>query len=145
MATGSKKRMGRFAIQFVVANYADRVTAQRGLLEASKVRRLKIRGVVDCGAVRLVLPKKVVDRLGLTATGKVEVRYADGRTATKDTVEGVYLDIMGRHDTFSAIVEPGRRSALIGAIVLEALDYLVDCTHQKLVPRDPKIIISEID
>jgi hypothetical protein len=34
---------------------------------------------------------------------------------------------------------------LIGAIVLEALDLLVDCRTQTLRPRDPKEIIAEIE
>ncbi len=45
----------------------------------------------------------------------------------------------------NAVVEPDRESALVGAIVLEALDLLVDCTHQRLVPRDPRYVVSEIE
>jgi hypothetical protein len=33
----------------------------------------------------------------------------------------------------------------IGAHVLEELDFLVDCEKQRLVPRDPKFIVSEIE
>jgi hypothetical protein len=51
----------------------------------------------------------------------------------------------GRDSVFNAIVEPARESALIGAIVLEDLDFLVDCTGQRLVPRDPKQIVSEAE
>jgi hypothetical protein len=29
--------------------------------------------------------------------------------------------------------------------VLEDLDLLVDCAHQRLVPRDPRFVISEIE
>jgi hypothetical protein len=46
---------------------------------------------------------------------------------------------------FNAVVEPDRDSALIGAIVLEDLDFTIDCTRQTLAPRDPKQIISEIE
>lgn len=46
---------------------------------------------------------------------------------------------------FNAIVEPQRDSALIGAIVLEDLDLIVDCTTQQLVPRDPERIVSAIE
>ena len=46
---------------------------------------------------------------------------------------------------FSAIVEPVRDSVLIGAIVMEELDFLVDCERQQLVPRDPEQIVSEIE
>ena len=87
----------------------------------------------------------VTRQLGLASSGKVKVRYADGRIATRDTVEGVYVEIQGRHGIFTAIVEPNRQAALIGAIVLEDLDYLVDCMNQRLVPRDPKMIFSEIE
>jgi hypothetical protein len=46
---------------------------------------------------------------------------------------------------FAAVVEPKRRSALIGAIVLEDLDFVVDGTGQKLVPRDPRFVVSELE
>jgi predicted aspartyl protease len=137
-------RVGRFSVEFNVANFADIANAREGVLQPDKVRRQTISGVVDCGATQLVLPLAVVKRLGLKSSGKVKVRYADERTTLRDMVEGVYIEILGRHSVFSAIVEPKRRSALIGAIVLEALDLLVDCTNQRLVPRDPKYVISEI-
>jgi hypothetical protein len=44
---------------------------------------------------------------------------------------------------FDATVEPKRKTALIGALVLEALDFLVDSRHERLVPRDPKRIVAE--
>ena len=57
----------------------------------------------------------------------------------------VHLCYAERDSVFNAIVEPARDSALIGAIVLEDLDLMVDCTGQRLVPRDPKQIISEAE
>ena len=102
-------------------------------------------GVVDSGASDLVLPQAVVRQLGLRSTDQVEVRYADGRTATRDLVDGVDVLILGRHALFSAVVEPKRRTALVGAIVLEALDLLVDCRTQTLQPRDPTGIVAEIE
>jgi hypothetical protein len=78
----------------------------------------------------LVLPQAVVKRLGLRLGDKINVRYADGRRAQPRESEGAYLELLGRHDTFKALVEPKRDTALIGAIVLEALDLLVDCSQQ---------------
>jgi hypothetical protein len=71
--------------------------------------------------------------------------YADGRKRTRDTAEDAQVEIQGRHGTYTAIVEPTRREASIGAIVLEGLDFLVDCPHQRLVPRGPRFIVSEIE
>lgn len=137
--------MGRFAVEIEVANNDDVVEALRGHLDPAKVRKQKIKGVVDSGAARLVLPASVVKQLGLRVTGKIKVRYADRRASRRSQVEGVYLELLGRHSVFNATVEPKRDTALIGAIVREDLDLLVDCTHQRLYPRDPRFVVSEIE
>ena len=73
------------------------------------------------------------------------VHYADGRRAQREGADGVYVQLLGRHGTFSAIVEPRRKTALVGAIVLEDLDLLVDCKSQRVVPRDPHGAIHEVE
>jgi hypothetical protein len=73
------------------------------------------------------------------------VRYADGRTAEREVVRRLHLRYGDRESIFSAVLEPGRESALIGAIVMEDLDLIVDCSNQRLMPRDPRHIISEVE
>jgi predicted aspartyl protease len=137
--------MGRFAVEMEVANNRDLVKAEDGDLPEEKVRRLRIRGIVDSGATRLVLPKAIADQLGLKPTGKAAVRYAAGRSAVRSVVDNVHVTLLGRSSIFKAALEPKRESALIGAVVLEDLDFLVDSTYQRLVPRDPKMIVSEAE
>ena len=137
--------MGRFSVEFVVANNDDLALVRRGLLAKDQVRRHTAKGVVDCGAARLVLPQALVKELGLPLSDKIKVKYADGRRAQRGQAEGAYVELLGRHSTFTAVVEPKRKTALIGAIVLEALDLLVDCRHQRVIPRDPKGPIYEIE
>ncbi|HEV2950328.1 MAG TPA: aspartyl protease family protein [Gemmataceae bacterium] len=145
MKTKGAKKMGRFAVEFEVANNDDMAAARRGSMVSGQVRRVTIRGVVDSGATRLVLPGRVIDKLGLIPTGKVRVRYANNARAVRDAVKGVFVKLLGRDGVFTAVVEPKRRSAFIGAIVLEDLDFVVDCTTQKLVPRDPRFVVSELE
>jgi len=145
MKRGGAKGMGRFSVEVELANNDDVVLAHLGQIKPAKVRRVTLQGVIDTGATRLVLPKRVVQELGLRKTGEVGVRYADGREATRPLVDGVHLEMLGRFSVFKAMVEPRRTEALVGAIVLEDLDFLVDSTHQRLVPRDPKMIISEAE
>jgi hypothetical protein len=57
----------------------------------------------------------------------------------------VFLKLLGRDDTFSAVVEPKRTTSLVGSIVLEALDLLVDCKNQRVFPRDPRSPVYEIE
>lgn len=137
--------MGRFSVEVELANDEDLIRAKAGLITDSQVRRERIRAVVDSGATRLVIPEPISRRLGLQAKGTVQVRYADGRTAHKDVVERVRLTFGDRDSVFNAIVEPSRESALLGAIVMEDLDLIIDCTTQQLVPRDPKQLTSEIE
>jgi predicted aspartyl protease len=135
MKSGGSAKMGRFKVQIEIANNDDLVLAKTGHLAPDKVRRTIIDGVVDSGAVRLVLPQKVAEDLGLSKVGTIGVRYADQRRAKRTKVGNVWLKYLGREEVFSAIVEPKRKDALIGAIVLEGLD----------LPRDPKGIIAEIE
>jgi predicted aspartyl protease len=137
--------VGRFSIDVEVANNGDLELMYRGLLPPDQVRRETIQGVVDSGAAMLVLPQAVVKRLGLRLGNTVQVRYADGRRAQRREAKGVFLKLLGRDDTFTAIIEPRRQNALIGAIVLEALDLLVDSRTQRVVPRDPSGAIYEIE
>ena len=137
--------LGRFSVEFEVANHEDVIRARDGTLPPDQVRRETIQGVVDSGATRLVLPQAVVKRLGLPLGNKIIVRYADGRRAERAGAKEVYLKLLGRDGTFTAVVEPRRKTALVGAIVLEDLDLVVDCTAQRLVPRDPRGLTSEIE
>jgi clan AA aspartic protease len=140
-----KGKMGRFSVEILVTNNHDVHSAADGTLSADQVRSVRIQGVVDSGAADLVLPKSVVKQLGLQEAGTAKVRYADHRTATRAIVEEARVEILGRHGTFRALVEPARDTALIGAIVLEVLDLVVDCRTKKLRKRDPRWVLSEIE
>ena len=144
-ATKQDNVMGRFSVEMKITKAQELAAASLGKLATDKIRHATLTGVVDTGATRLVLPEKVVTQLGLPKSGKINVRYADGRRAKREVVAYVQVEIQGRSSVFSAVVEPGRRDALIGAIVLEELDFVADCTGQKLVPRDPKGLFAEIE
>jgi predicted aspartyl protease len=139
------KKMGRVSVALDVSNNRDIVAVELGTLQPDKVRHARIQGVVDSGAVHLVLPASVARELGLASRRTIKVRYADGREAIRDTVSNVYVELLGRDAVLPAVVEPRRKDALIGAIVLEALDLLVDCITQRLIPRDPTTMITEIE
>lgn len=138
------KDVGRFKVEIELANNDDMAAVRRGNLAADEVRRVKIQGVVDSGASHLVLPSAVAKQLGIPVTDKVQVRYANGSAARRGRVEGIHLELQGRHGIFNAILEPKRETVLIGAIVLEELDFLIDCKKTQLYPRDPKYVITEI-
>jgi predicted aspartyl protease len=140
-----KEEMSRFSVQFAVANFGDVYSLPPGAPVLGNVKHLVLSGVVDSGAAYLVLPKHVADELELVPLGETTVRYADHRKEKRQRVGGVWLELNGRSGVYAAIVEPNRTDALIGAIVLEDLDLLVDCKNQRLYPRDPDMILAEIE
>src|SRR5579863_594762 len=144
MVSAAEPGMGRFSVEVELANDADLVRAQAGIIKPEQVRRERILGVVDSGATRLVIPTAVAERLGFDITSNMRAPYADGRTAERPVAERIRLTYGDRGSVFNAIVEPNRDSALIGAIVLEDLDLIIDCGKQTLLPRDPDNIVSEI-
>ena len=139
------KEMGRVIVEVELASNQDLILANCGFMRPEEVRRVRVNGVVDTGATRLVLPQAVVDQLGLEQSGEMKVRYADNRTASRRLVKNVYLKLLDRESIFNAIVEPDRADALIGAIVMEDLDLVVDCAAQKVRYRDPDGLLSEIE
>lgn len=140
-----RRLMGRFSVQLVVANNREILQAEPDVPIPDGVKHLVLSGVVDSGAARLVLPQQAADELQLQTHGETTVRYADGRRERRQVVSNVWLQLLGRDGVFSAVVETGREDALIGAIVLEELDLLVDCTSQALRPREADFILTEIE
>ena len=122
----------RHGVVCFISNYSwldgaeDLVRVKDGTLAPDKVRRLRIAGAVDTGSTFLMLPAQAAKQLGVPSAGKVGVRYADRRRGSKSVVENVRVDLLGRHGNFKAILETNRTDVLIGAIVLEDLDLLVD-------------------
>ena len=138
-------RVRQVPIRFHVTNDEDLIRAEHGRIARNQVRRMLIKGAVDPRVCHLVLPEPAVKRLGLRRVGKVKVLKRGRQTAKWDQVQGVRLELLGRQGTYSASVDPKRRTALIGFLVLEDLDLLVDCTHQRLVPRNKRFITVEIE
>ena len=138
-------RMGRVSVNLHLANNRDVQMAEGGALARDQIRRTHVEAVVDTGANYLVIPATVANQLGCPVKGEATIHYADRRSAKRTVVGEVWVELLGRDGSFKAIVEPDRTNALVGAIVLEDLDLLVDCGTQTLQPRDPQGIVAEIE
>ncbi|HEX30691.1 hypothetical protein J7M22_04440 [Candidatus Poribacteria bacterium] len=101
---------------------------------------------VDTGATILVLPGEVVERHGFPKIRRQVVKYANEETAERDVVWGVEVEVCGRKGVFEAIVEPDKSYALLGAIVMEALDLIIEPRDLKVYPSPrSKLPMAEIE
>jgi predicted aspartyl protease len=87
---------------------------------------LEVDSKIDSGATLLVLPGKVVKELELPVLRRQNVKYANEDVQERDVVWGVEVTLCGRTGVFEAIVEPKKNYALIGAVVMETLDLIVE-------------------
>ena len=127
--------MGEIVVDAELENPIDRGVFERGYGKESDIRRTSVRAVVETGAVMLMLPQNVVERLGAAVSGTVIVTYADERREERPTAGPFTLRLCSRSMPVDCVVGPPLSEPLIGQIVLERLDLIADCTNRVLVPR----------
>jgi len=126
--------MGEVRVKVKLTNSADMSMLRRNLIQSIQLRSLEADALVDTGAVSLVLPSFVVERLGLARPFKQIAEYADGRRDEVDVTEPVLVELMDRHTNEEALVLGDE--VIIGQTILEKMDLHVDCRERRLLP-DP--------
>lgn len=125
--------MGEVRVRAKLINHVDDVRAQQGEIGRDQVRRYEADALVDTGAVLMVVPQHVLDRLGVGTSRGAVAEYADGRKDSVRVSNGITIDIMGRQTLDEALVLGDE--VLIGQTVLEKLDLQVDCREQRVIPN----------
>ena len=124
--------MGQVHVQVILTNYRESVLARLGQLTPEQVQRYETEALIDTGAVQSVIPAAVADRLGLLRLRRTDAKYADGRVEEVDLAEVVTIEMLGRHIEITPMVLG--EQILLGVMVLEGLDLMVDCHQNRLVP-----------
>ena len=127
--------MGEIHAEVTLENAGDHEYFRRGDRAENDIRRSIVDGIVDTGAVTLVLPQNIVERLGLQTQGTAFVTYADERREERPLAGPVTVQIGNRSMTMDCIVGPPLSEIFIGQVVLERLDLIADCTNRTLTPR----------
>ena len=107
---------------------------------------IDVEAKIDTGATLLVLPKSVTDKLGFPKIRRQVVKYANETTEEKDIVWGVEVELCNRKGVFEAVVEPNKNYALIGAVVMETLDLIVEPASLQVYPNPrSKLPMAELE
>jgi aspartyl protease family protein len=109
-------------------------------------KSIEIEAVIDTGATMLVLPQDLVDGLGLRKIRDARVKYANNKVESKWVYGAVTVEIKGRLGIFEVLSEEVGSQPLVGQIILEALDLIVEPATRMLVPnpRSPEMPMVEI-
>lgn len=127
--------MGEIFVEIELENIDDRSDARRGLITEADVRRETIRAVADTGAMMVVLPEDVVERLGVPVVDSIATTLADGSRADLPVTDTLRIRIGDREMGTECIVVPAGAEALVGVLVMERLDLIADPVNQTLGPR----------
>ena len=127
--------MGEVRTRLIVENQTDRILADAGHLDVDRVRRLELDVLVDTGAVMTLLPQDVVETLGLPLDGHIIVTLANEERVELPRARLVSLTLGGRQMDTDCLVGPPQCEPLIGQLVLERLDLIIDPVKRAISPR----------
>ncbi len=100
---------------------------------AQPAARASVEFLVDSGAVYSLVPREILERLGITPHGRQQFRLADCSTIERE--RGDALFVYGARRGAAAVIfgEPGD-ATLLGATTLESLGLVLDAVHRELKP-----------
>jgi clan AA aspartic protease len=127
--------VGEIVVEIELENIEDRNLARAGVRAEADVRRETIRAVADTGAMMVVLPEDVVERLGVPVVDSIATTLADGSRADLPVTDTLRIRIGDREMGTECIVAPRGADALVGVLVMERLDLIADPVNQMLGPR----------
>ena len=127
--------MGKVVIKALLSNNQDLTRLADGRIVVDQVRQQEQELIVDTGARAVGLPLSIIERLGLPPTRKVTVTLSDGSRQERQLYGELRIQVGDRDDVFSCVAKPEGAPLLLGQLVLEALDLVVDCGQQWLIPN----------
>ena len=127
--------MGEIRARLVLENQRDRILADAGHLDSARIRRVEIDALVDTGAVMTLLPQDVVEALGLPVDGAITVTLANEDTIELPRARLLSLTFRDRQMDTDCLMGPPRCEPLLGQLVLERLDLIVDPVKRVVSPR----------
>ena len=124
--------MGTVKTEITLMNSGDVTNARRGIIKAADIHAITVEAVVDTGASTIVITEDIRRRLGLEIEEHQPVNFANGVRETCGITEPVQVRWKDRWAACSALVIPGAKRILLGAIPLEAMDLIVHPKEQEL-------------
>ena len=144
--------MGKVIVnQVLLKNHRDEIAVDLKALTDNQIREVRLDMIADTGAMHVSLPQRIVEQLGLPFEKTVRVRSFNGRGETINMYGDLVVYIDDRRAIVPCIGIPENQEStapcLLGQMVFEQIDYVVDCKAQKVLPNptsDPGMMTFEM-
>ena len=125
--------MGTVNTEITLKNSGDLVRAFDGNIKPEDIRTATVTAVADTGSMYLVITEDLRQKLGLKVTQEKTAHIANGQQVACQITDAVEILWENRKTVLPAMVIPGAKKVLLGALPLEAMDLMVDPVNQKVV------------
>lgn len=127
--------MGEIKVKVNLENDGDVFMYKEKKIKKQEIRKVEIDALVDTGAVMVLLPQDVVEALGLDKIDRAIVTLANEEKVELDVAGTVSLTLMNRKMKTDCLVGPPQCEPLIGQLVLERLDLILDPLKRTITAR----------
>jgi clan AA aspartic protease len=125
--------MGATFAEITLKNAFDEMRAREGLIDERDVRSVTVQAVADTGAMSLVINEELQQKLGVSTVKKRFAQIANGQRVSCEETDPVNIFWKNRRSSLPALVVPGAKKVLLGAIPLESMDLMVNPVTQEVV------------
>jgi len=126
--------MGKTFEKVTIKNFVDMVMNSKGMIKEDEIGMVETEALVDTGAAYLCLPPGDIEKLGLVHSSIKEVSTANGKVKRR-IFYGAVIIIKDRDIQMQIMENDAGTPPLIGYLVLEAMDFVVDTKSQKIIPN----------
>jgi len=126
--------MGKTFEKIMIKNFVDIAMHSKGIIKEAEIRTIETEALVDTGAAYLCLPPGDIEKLGLVHSTIKEVTTANGKV-NRRIFYGAVIIIKDREIQMQIMENSVGTPPLIGYLVLEAMDFLVDSKSQRIIPN----------
>ena len=139
--------MGLVRAEIELVNASDISFAEAGVIDESKIRKMKVMALVDSDSVMMAINETVKGQLGLKVKDRRPSLLADGTVTELDVVGPIEIRFKNRFSTTNALVLPGNEEVLLGAIPMEEMDVLIHPNREELIinpdhPNKPQMVLK---
>jgi hypothetical protein len=127
--------MGEVRVKVRMRNFVDPALAERGGGRIEDVPTSQLDCLVKTGALMVLLLEDEVGELGLSRGGRIIVIDADDRREELSTARGLEVSMLGRSMVTDCVIGPPSCEPLMGQLVLEELDLVVQAPNHLKMKR----------
>ena len=125
--------MGMVHAEITLKNARDIISFREGNTKEDDIRNVTVTAVVNTGSMNLCITEELCTKLGLAYWGEKFAVVANGERIRCKVTEPVEVHWKNRDTVVPAMVIPGAKHILLGAIPLEGMDLMVNPVDQELV------------